>query len=130
MSILDNNPQNPVNKAVSVANTIKGTTRQTFQMMTNAFNMGSKNFWNNPHATPTQIAESLGADAKEVFELHYALGLLINSIKPDSIQEGWAAIGQFTMNEDGTVTIRYRDSMLQERVAMSALKDLVMKEIF
>ncbi len=22
-----------------------------------------------------------------------------------SIQQGWAAIGQFTMNEDGTVTI-------------------------
>ena len=105
MSILDNNPQSPVDKAVRVANNIKGSTRQTFQMMTNAFNMGSKNFWNNPQATPTQIAESLGTDAKEVFELHYALGLLINSIKPDSIQEGWGVIGQFTMNEDGTVTI-------------------------
>lgn len=105
MSILDNNPQTPIDKAVRVANTIKGTTRQTFQMMTNAFNMGSKNFWNNPHATPIQIAEALGTDAKEVFELHYALGLLINSIKPESIQEGWGVIGQFTMNEDGTVTI-------------------------
>ena len=105
MSILDNNPLTPVDKAVRVANAIKSTTRQTFQMMTNAFNMGSKNFWNNPHATPAQIAEALGNDAREVFELHYALGLLINSIKPDSIQEGWAAIGQFTMNEDGTVTI-------------------------
>jgi hypothetical protein len=105
MSILDNNSQNPVDKAVRIANTIKGSTRQTFQMMTNAFNMGSKNFWNNLQATPTQIAEALGTDAKEVFELHYALGQLINSIKPESIQEGWAAIGQFTMNEDGTVTI-------------------------
>jgi hypothetical protein len=105
MSILDNNSQPPVDKAVRVANTIKGTTKQTFQMMTNAFNMGSKNFWNNPHATPAQIAEALGTDAREVFELHYALGQLINSIKPESIQEGWAVIGQFTMNEDGTVTI-------------------------
>ena len=105
MSILDNNSQIPVDKAVRVASTIKGTTRQTFQMMTNAFNAGSKNFWNNPHATPTQIAEALGTDAREVFELHYALGRLINSIKPDSIQEGWDIIGQFTMNEDGTVTI-------------------------
>jgi glycyl-tRNA synthetase len=32
--------------------------------------------------------------------------------------------------EDGTVTIRYRDSMLQERVAMNSLKDLVLKEMF
>jgi hypothetical protein len=106
MSILDNNSQNPVDRAVRVANNIKGTTRQTFQMMTNAFNMGSKNFWNNPHSTPTQIAEALGTDAREVFELHYALGQLINSIKPESIQEGWDVIGQFTMNEDGTVTIQ------------------------
>jgi hypothetical protein len=105
MSILDNNLQPPVNKAVKVANSIKGTTRQTFQMMTNAFNAGSKNFWNNPHATPTEIAEVLGTDAREVFELHYALGQLINSIKPESIQEGWDVIGQFTMNEDGPVTI-------------------------
>jgi hypothetical protein len=73
--------------------------------MANAFNAGSKNFWNNPHSTPTQIAEALGTDAREVFELHYALGQLIDSIKPESIQEGWAAIGQFTMNQDGTVTI-------------------------
>lgn len=105
MSILDNNPQNPVDKAISVASTIKGSTRQTFHMMTNAFNSGSKNFWKNPHATPAQIVEALGTDAREVFELHYALGQLINSIKPESIQEGWNVIGQFTMNEDGTVTI-------------------------
>ena len=30
--------------------------------------------------------------------------------------------------EDQTVTVRYRDTMLQERIAMSAVKDLVMKE--
>ena len=105
MSILDNNPQNPVDKAFRVASNIKGTTRQTFQMMTNAFNAGSKNFWNNLQATPVEIAAALGTDAREVFELHYALGQLIDSIKPDSIQEGWDVIGQFTMNEDGTVTI-------------------------
>jgi len=106
MSILDNNPQNPVDRAVRAANNIKGTTRQTFQMMTNAFNMGSKNFWNNSHATPTQIAEALGTDAREVFQLHYALGQLIASVKPEAISEGLALIGQFTMNEDGTVTIQ------------------------
>jgi hypothetical protein len=105
MSILDYSPPNPVDNASMIANTIKFTTRQTFQMMTNAFNRGSDSFWNNHQATPAQIAEALGTDAREVFELHYALGLLINSIKPESIQEGWNVIGQFTMNEDGTVTI-------------------------
>jgi hypothetical protein len=104
MSILDNIGENSISN--QVANRIKNQTRQTFQIMVNAFNEGSKIFWQNPRGlTPTQIAEALGTDAREVFELHYALGLLINSIKPESIQEGWAAIGQFTMNEDGTVTV-------------------------
>ena len=104
MSILDNIGENSISN--QVANRIKNQTRQTFQNMVNAFNEGSKIFWQNPRGlTPTQIAEALGTDAREVFELHYALGLLINSIKPESIQEGWDVIGQFTMNEDGTVTI-------------------------
>jgi hypothetical protein len=103
MSILDSIGENSASD--QVANRIKNQTKQTFQNMVNAFNNGSQTFWNNPQATPTQIATALGTDAKEVFELHYALGQLINSIKPESIQQGWAAIGQFTMNENGTVTI-------------------------
>jgi hypothetical protein len=104
MSILDNIGENSISN--QVANRIKNQTRQTFQNMVNSFNEGSKTFWQNPRGlTPTQIAEALGTDAREVFELHYALGQLINNIKPESIQEGWNVIGQFTMNEDGTVTI-------------------------
>lgn len=104
MSILDNN-QSSIDKSIQISNHIKNSTKQTFQSMVNAFNTGSRIFWSNPRATPSEIAEALGTDAKEVFELHYALGQLINSIKPESIQEGWGIIGQFTMNEDGTVTI-------------------------
>ena len=104
MSILDSIGENSV--ADQVSNRIKNQTKQTFQNMVNSFNEGSKTFWQNPRGlTPTQIATALGTDAREVFELHYALGQLINSIKPESIQEGWGVIGQFTMNEDGTVTI-------------------------
>ena len=104
MSILDSIGENSV--ADQVSNRIKNQTKQTFQNMVNSFNEGSKTFWQNPRGlTPTQIATALGTDAREVFELHYALGQLINSIKPESIQEGWNTIGQFTMNEDGTVTI-------------------------
>jgi hypothetical protein len=104
MSILDNSiPQKPASEII--ANNIKVTTRQTFQYMVNAFNMGSRTFWNNPRATPLEIAEALGTDAKEIFELHYALGQLIANIKPENISSGLGLIGQFTMNEDGTVTI-------------------------
>lgn len=104
MSILDNN-QSSIDKSIQISNHIKNSTKHTFQFMKDAFNNGSQTFWNNPRATPSEIATALGTDAKEVFELHYALGQLINNIKPESIQQGWAIIGQFTMNEDGTVTI-------------------------
>jgi len=32
--------------------------------------------------------------------------------------------------EDNTVTIRYRDSMLQERILLSKVKELVLAETF
>jgi hypothetical protein len=70
-----------------------------------AFNQGSKQFWNNPQASPSQIASALGTDAKEVFELHAKLGALLVQVRPEAIQEGLALVGQFTYNEDGTVTI-------------------------
>jgi len=105
MSILDNSSSQKTVPEV-IAGNIKVTARQTFQSMVNAFNMGSRTFWSNPRATPSEIAQALGTDAKEVFELHYALGQLIANIKPESISSGLGLIGQFTMNEDGTVTIQ------------------------
>lgn len=106
MSILDNNllEITPPNSQI-IANTLKGITIQTFLNLADRFNNGSKMFWSNPNASPSEIAEALGTDAREVFELHYALGQLIGSIKPESIQTGLSVIGQFTMNEDGTVTV-------------------------
>lgn len=104
MSILDNN-QSSIDKSIQISNNIKNTTRFTFQSMVNAFNNGSQTFWNNPRVSPTELAKALGSDAKEIFELHYALGQLINNIKPEAIARGWSVIGQFTMNDDGTVTI-------------------------
>lgn len=105
MSILDNPHANINNDAKIAADQLKLTAYNTFQVMTRAFNGGAKIFWNNPSATPTQIANELGTDAKEIFELHYALGQLISSIKPETINETLNIIGSFTMNDDGTVTI-------------------------
>lgn len=104
MSILDDNNSKPT-LAEQSANSLIQQTRQTFKIMVNAFNNGSNNFWNNPMIPPSSIAEALGSDAKEVFQLHYALGQLIGNVKPESIQRGLSVIGQFTMNDDGTVTV-------------------------
>jgi hypothetical protein len=118
MSILDSTPA--PDPAQSVANNLKLSTKQTFFMMKNAFNAGSSNFWNNPRATPTQIASALGSDAKEVFELHYALGQLIASVKPEAISNGLSLIGQFTMNDDGTVTISTPTTTTQEPITTTS----------
>lgn len=102
MSILDNNnvPQ-PVPLARMAANRLINQARNTYQQMVQAFNQGARIFW----ANPVDIAAELGTDAREVFELHYKLGQLIASVKPEAIVEGTSLVGNFTMNEDGTVTI-------------------------
>lgn len=109
MGVLDNN--SPINNSqipskIKIAERLKHQTKYIFQTMVDGFNSGSEIFWNNPNATPSEIAEALGQDAKEIFELHYKLGQLINNIKPESITQGLSMIGNFTMNEDGTVTVQ------------------------
>lgn len=108
MSILDNDndPTPAVPAAKIAARRLKILTRQTYQQMVQAFNQGAKVFWQNPNgASPAEISAALGLDAKEVFELHYKLGQLIASVKPEAIAEGASIVGQFTMNDDGTVTV-------------------------
>lgn len=105
MGILDQNDVTQVNPALMAANQIRATTRQTFNMMVQAFNQGAQTFWKNPRATPQEIADQLGADAKEIFELHSKLGSLLATVKPDSVAEVSSVIGSFTVNQDGTITI-------------------------
>lgn len=82
------------------------TTQHTFRMMSNAFNEGAGRFWqNNDGANPEQIALELGNDAVEVFQLHSKLGALLAEVDPQAVQEGLSLVGNFTMNEDGTVTV-------------------------
>ena len=105
MSILDNNT-NINNEPNVVANRIINQTKQTFTNMANSFNEGAKIFWQNPRGvSPEDIAVALGTNAKEIFELHYKLGQLLSSIKPEAIATGLSIIGTFNINNDGTVTI-------------------------
>jgi hypothetical protein len=81
-------------------------TKQTFTQMVNSFNEGARIFWENGRgATPQQIAAELGTDAVEVFQLHYKLGQLIGEVNPAAVVDGFNKVGNFTMNENGTVTI-------------------------
>ena len=104
MSVLNDNPitENHANEA---ANSLVRITRNTFSKILNAYSNGVQTFWNNPRATPQEIADSLGTDASEIFSLHYKLGQLIASVDPSLLEQTANLIGNFTQNEDGTVTI-------------------------
>lgn len=106
MSVLDSS--NPLLLSVPelAANHLRQRTRQTFQNMAREFNDGAAMFWKNSKgASPQEIAAALGSDAKEIFELHWALGELLGKIRPNSISAGLAALGEFKLNDDGTVTV-------------------------
>jgi len=100
------NPSTPE----EIAATLKLQAKNIYNNMVSTFNRGSKMFWNNPSATPEQIAMALGTDAKELFELHYKLGQLISAVDPIAIATGVSVIGQFSMNEDGTITVLKPDT--------------------
>lgn len=105
MGVLDN-PQVPeVAPAARVANQLKQQTRMTYQQLVQAFNQGAQSFWKNPRVKPSEVAAALGADAKEVFELHGKIGALLATVSPEAIASGAAVVGQFSYNNDGTVTV-------------------------
>ena len=105
MSILENGSSYP-SQAQKAAMALVNITTNTFQNMVHSFNDGSAIFWTGTMgATPEEIAEALGSDAREIFDLHSKLGELIASVKPELITTGLSSVGNFTMNEDGTVTV-------------------------
>ena len=105
MSILNNQPAQQVPPAEGIARQIKQQARMTYQQLLQVFNNGARQFWQNPNATPADIAAALGTDAVEVFQLHGKIGELLASINPAAIAVGASVVGEFTYNEDGTVTV-------------------------
>lgn len=105
MGVLDNPAVPEVPAAVRVAQQLKQQVRLTYQQLVGSFNQGAQSFWKNPRATPAEIAAALGTDAKEVFELHAKIGALLATIKPEAIAAGAAAVGEFSYNADGSVTV-------------------------
>lgn len=107
MSILDRDPsRDQPPPAAQAAERLIRMTKNTYDQMVMAFNEGANVFWSNRMgATPEEVAAALGTDAKEVFFLHARLGELIGLVKPEAISEGLSVVGDFTMNEDGTVTV-------------------------
>lgn len=114
MPLLDDTTPPVQTHAQIAADQIKEHVRQTYRYIVAAFNEGAHAFWLAPGGTlAADIADALGTDAEEVFELHKKLGMLIASVSPAAIAPGMSAVGVVEYNEDGTVTV-VEESPLRE----------------
>jgi glycyl-tRNA synthetase len=79
-----------------------------------------------------EIAKEIMNDCRPYFHCFYeekdAIGKRYR--RQDAIGTPFCVTIDHQTKEDQTVTIRYRDSMQQERIAIDKVKELVMKEIF
>jgi hypothetical protein len=105
MSVLDPETSPAIDPATRIANQLKQNARNIFRNLTGAFSQNSKLFWQNPQATPQEIAAALGTDGVELFQLHAKIGALLAEIKPESVIPGLSVVGEFTYNEDGSLNI-------------------------
>ena len=78
-----------------------------------------------------ELAKELMGECKKSFHCFYeekdAIGKRYR--RQDAIGTPFCVTIDHQTKEDGTVTIRYRDSMLQERIAMNKVRDLVLAHI-
>ena len=78
-----------------------------------------------------EIAKELMNECKQAFHCFYeekdAIGKRYRRM--DAIGTPFCVTIDHQTKEDNTVTIRYRDSMLQERIALSEVKNLVLEKI-
>jgi len=106
MSVLNIDPGTPPNPADLIAEGFRQHARSIYQQLISSFNGGSKEFWRNTQGvSPEEIAAALGTDAVEIFQLHHKIGTLLAEINPAVIAEGLSVVGEFTYNEDGSLTI-------------------------
>jgi hypothetical protein len=105
MPILDNPVTNIAPSADVVASRLKQQAFQQFQQLVSVYEQGLRNFWKNPHCSPQEIADALGVEAYELFQLHGAIKATILAVKPDATLTEVSAYGEYTANEDGSITI-------------------------
>jgi hypothetical protein len=102
---LDLSRREQPNTPEEISESLKTQAKNVYNNMVGVFNRGSKMFWDNPNATPEQIASALGTDAKQLFELHYKLGQLISTVNAADMMSGASIVGNFVYEQDGRVTI-------------------------
>jgi hypothetical protein len=89
-----------------IADSIKNHSDRTLRVLVDSFNHSVNLLWKNPAASADSIVVSLGTDAKNILEDQARLGQFLNTLVPDRVKNSLESIGQYTPNEDGSVTIQ------------------------
>jgi hypothetical protein len=93
----------PIDPATAAANAITAMSRRTFRDCAAAHRRLFDLFWNNPRATPQEIAAALGTSALALFTAHAALGAAIEAAVPGTVT--YAPPRAYTVNPDGSLTV-------------------------
>jgi hypothetical protein len=103
-----------------VAERLISTTKKAYQILVNVFNETSTMFWLNQQGfTPQQIADALGKNGKELFEIHGKLGAFLASFDPDAIELGVVVVGDYEILEDGSVKVIEAQDSTEETVPVT-----------
>lgn len=89
-----------------IADAVKNHNDRTLKVLADSFNHSVNLFWKNPAAPANDIATALNTDCKKVLEDQAKLGQFLNGSVPDQVKNSLESIGQYTPNEDGSVTIQ------------------------
>jgi hypothetical protein len=110
MAILDG-PENPTptteQKQTRVRNRVKRMSTDLLTRIKSQHQEIMQAVWNNPAGlTPQQVMDAFGSEAAELFQLSDQLLTMLGNVKPDDpYLEEAAAPYNYTINDDGTVTI-------------------------
>ena len=107
MGIFDNQPKDTAQQA---ADALVGIIRGQNDSLLGSAKMGWQLLWNNPSATPQQILDKLGTNAKLIFQLSdlnwqtlAAVAQIAGTTPP--IINGVPATYTYVINADGTITL-------------------------
>ena len=103
MSILTKQEKTQPSQSQMSADFIRNGSYSTYRTIIKFYCDCIREVWVNNNATPQEVCDQLGPDAKEAFELHSALGQFLSSLPGSDLTEIQSNIGTFVLNEDGTV---------------------------
>jgi hypothetical protein len=92
-----------INKAEQEAINLSTKSKVGLDMLKSNYEDSFMTLWANPNATPQEILDLYGTNASQLFVVSRATAMFIKSVDPS-----WTppvSPKEFTINEDGTVTI-------------------------